>query len=117
MKGDLLDMVTICKVNVHHSNSTDTKARYDFAKETYVYDKLKGNKSTRGKSFVKLPKSPAIMILGISPATNMLSADTFNFGNRIKLLLQGKQARKTYNIFRKEIIAIVDRLLEHNANR
>ena len=75
-----------------------------------------GNKSTRDKSFVRLPKSPAIMILGITPATNKLSSDIFKFGKRIKMSLQGKQARNISNIIKKTL-ALLDKLLEHNANR
>ena len=72
----------------------------------------KGRKSDRDKSMIKLLKSPAIMASGISKTIN-ISSDPDERCNRIKLLLQEKQAGNNSIIINNEIFAIVDKLLEY----
>ena len=75
-------------------------------------NRQKGRKSDRDKSMIKLLKSPAIMASGISKTINM-SSDPDERCNRIKLLLQEKQAGSNSIIINNEIFAIVDKLLEY----
>ena len=46
--------------------------------------------------------------------TKLLSSDPDEFCNRIKLLLQEKQAGYIFSIINNEIFATVDKLLEYN---
>ena len=71
-----------------------------------------GNKSTRDKSLIRLPKSPAIMASGIS--TIFIPENSKENYGRLNLLLHEKQAGKNSKIFNKEFVAIVDKLLEYN---
>ena len=85
---------------------------YDFAKEMYFDERGVGNKSTRDRTLIKLLKSPANMASGISKII-ILSSDPDELCNRIKLLLQEKNAGNNSNIINEEIVAIVDKLLEY----
>ena len=85
---------------------------YDFAKEMHFDEKRQGRKSTRDKSLIKLLKLPAIMASGISKLI-FLSSDPDELCNRLKLLLQEKQAGNNSNITIQAIVAIVDKLLEY----
>ena len=85
---------------------------YDFAKEVHFDLKTLGKKSTRDRTLIKLPKSPAIMASDVSN-TIFLSSDPDDFCERLKLLLQEKQAGYNSDIFNQEIVAIVDKLLEY----
>ena len=90
----------------------DKKLRYDFAKEMNFDLKAPGNKSTRDRTLIKLLKSPAIMASGVSK-TLFLSSDSDELCDRLKLLLQEKQAGNNSDIINGEIVAIVDKLLEY----
>ena len=81
----------------------------DFAKEMHIDVRGQGRKSTRDRTLIKLLKSPAIMATGVS--TKFLSSNPDELCNRIKLLLQEKQAGIKSVIFNKKIVAIVDKLL------
>ena len=70
----------------------------------------KGQNSKRDFSLIKLLKSPAIMASGNS--TIILPSDRNEFCDRLKLILQEKQARNNSVIINEIIIAIVDKLLE-----
>ena len=61
LEGDLLKMITNKNYNVDNANLPDKKLMYEFAKEMYFDEKSLSNKSTRNRSIIKLPKSPAIM--------------------------------------------------------
>ena len=74
-------------------------------------NKQKGRPSNRDKSMIKLPNSPAIMASGFS--TMILSSDPNELCDRLKLLMQKKQAGNISNIINDEIVAIVDKLLEY----
>ena len=76
------------------------------------YDtKSTGRPSTRHTSIINILESPAIMASGIS-RTIILSSDPNELCDRLKLLLQEKQAGSNSDIINDEIVAIVDKLLE-----
>ena len=110
--GDLLEMITISKYNVNLASLADKKLMYDFAKEINFDQKAVGNKSTRDRILIKLLKSPAIISSGVSK-TIFLSSDPNELCDRLKLLLQEKQAGNNSDINNETIIAIVDKLLEY----
>ena len=112
LKGDLLKMITNKNYNVDHASLSDKKLIYDCAKEMHFDTKALGNKSTRDRSLIKLLKSPAIMASGVSK-TIFLSSDPNELCDRIKLLLQEKQAGNNSDIINDEIVAIDDKLLEY----
>ena len=112
LKGDLLKMITNKNYNVDHASFSDKKLMYDFAKEMHFDLKAQGNKSTRDRTLIKLLKSPAITASGVSN-TIFLSSDADKLCNRLRLLLQEKQAGNNSDIINQEIVAIVDKLLEY----
>ena len=63
---------------------------YNFAKELFFDEKALGNKSTRDRSLIRLFKSPVVMAFGVS--TIFLTESSNEVVDRIKLLLQEKQA-------------------------
>ena len=69
-----------------------------------------GRKSTRDRTLINLFISPAIMASGIS--TIFLSSNSDKLDIRLNLLLQEKHTGNNSDIFNKEIVAIVDKLLE-----
>ena len=110
-KGDFLKMITNKNYNVGLANLSDKKLMYDFAKEMNFDLKAQGNKSTRDRTLIKLPKSPAIIASG---ATRIfLSENPGELCNRLSLLLQERQAGNNSNIINDETIAIVDKILEY----
>ena len=84
---------------------------YDFGKEMHFDEKAPGNKSDRDRSFIKLLNSPAIMASGI--LTIFLSSDPNDLCDRLKLLLQEKQAGKNSTLIFEEVFAIADKFLEY----
>ena len=110
--GDLLKVITNYKFNVDHSNPQDKKLIYQFAKEMKYDIKSIGRPSVRHNSMVNLLDQPAIMASGFSK-TIILSSDPNELCNRLKLLLQEKQAGNNSDIINDEIVAIVDKLLEY----
>ena len=71
-----------------------------------------GRPSVRHNSMIRLLDQPAIMASGFSK-TIILSSDPNELCDRLKLLLQEKQAGNISNIINEEIVAIVDKLLEY----
>ena len=59
-------MITNKNYNVDLAIIADKKLMYDFAKEMHFEIKAEGNKTTRDRTLVKLLKSPAIIVSGIS---------------------------------------------------
>ena len=112
LNGDLLKMITNNNYNVDHASLADKKLMYDFAKEMHFDLKAVGKLSSRDKTLIKLFKSPAIMASGVSN-TIILSSDPDELCERLKLLLQEKQAGKNSDIINQENVAIVDKLLEY----
>ena len=62
LKGDFLKMITNKNYNVDLASLQDKKLLYDFAKEMIFDIKSRGKKSTRGRTFIKLLKSPGLMV-------------------------------------------------------
>ena len=114
LKGELLKMITNKNYNVNLASLRDKKLMYDFAKEMNFDTKALGNKSTRDRTLIKLVKSPVLMVSasGVSK-TIFLSSDPNELCDRLKLLLQEKQAGNNSDIINEEIIAIVIKLLEY----
>ena len=112
LKGYLLKMITNNNYNVDHASLADKKIMYDYAKEMLFYLKAVDKKSTRDRTLIKLLKSPAIMASRVSN-TIILSSDPDELCDRIKLLLQEKQAGNNSDIINQDIVAIVDKLLEY----
>ena len=114
LKGDLLEMITNSKFNVDLASLSDKKLMYDFAKEMHFDLNAPGNKSMRDRKLIKLLKSPGLIVSasGVSK-TIFLSSDPNELCNRLKLLLQEKHAGNNSNIYKDEIVAIVDKLLEY----
>ena len=76
--------------------------------------KAQCNKSSRDRTLIKILKSPRLMVSASGISTISLSSDPKELCDRIKILLQQKQAGNNSNIFNAEIVAIVDKLLEYN---
>ena len=112
LEGDLLKVITNHKFNVDHSSPQDKKLIYEFAKEMNYDTKSTGRPSTRHTSIIKILESPAIFASGISK-TIFLSSDPDELCERLKLLLQEKNAGNNSEIINEEIVVIVDKLLEY----
>ena len=114
LKGDLLEMITNSKFNIDLASLTDKKLMYDFAKEMHFDSKGSGIKSTRDRKLIKLLNSPGLMVSasGVSK-TIFLSSDPNELCDRLKLLLQEKQAGNNCDIINDEINVIIDKLLEY----
>ena len=114
LKGDLLEMITNSKFNVDLASLSDKKLMYDFAKEMHFDLNASGNKSTRDSKLIKLLNSPGLMVSasGVSK-TIFLSSDPNELCDRLKLLLQEKQAGNNSDIINDEIVVIIDKLLEY----
>ena len=111
IQGELFKMITYKNFDVDFANLLDKKLKFDFAKEIYFDDRALGNKSMKEKSSMRLLKSPAIMASGV--CTKFSPENHYERYDRLKILLQGKQAEKNSNIIIEEIIAIVDKPLEY----
>ena len=98
--------------NVNHANPQDEKLIFEFGKEMKFDIKQKGPQSNRDKSLINLLKSPAIMASVISKTIFLLS-DPNELCDRLKLLLQQKQAGNNSDLINQEIVAIIDKLLEY----
>ena len=73
-----------------------------------------GRKRNRNKSLGKLLKPSAIMAGSLKePKTRCLSSDPNEVCDRLKLLVQEKQAASNSNIINEELIAITDKLLQY----
>ena len=114
IKGDLLEMITNSKFNVDLASLSDKKLMYDFAKEMHFDPKAFGNKSIRDRKLIKLPNSPVLLVSasGVSK-TIFLSSDPNELCDRLKLLIQEKNAGNSSNILNDGIVAIIDKLLEY----
>ena len=111
LKGDLLKMITNNKYDVDLASLSDRNLMYDFAKEMYFDVKATGNKSTRDRTLIKLLKSPALLPSGVS--TVFLPENPNELCDRLKFLLQKKQAGNVSDLINEEIVAMVDKFLEY----
>ena len=112
LEGSFLKKIFSENYNVDHANLSDKKLTFDFAKEMSSDEKVFGIKSTKDENLNKLPKSLAILASGIS--TKILSENPNEICERLKVLLQEKQAWNISDIIIEEIDAIADKLLEYN---
>ena len=114
LTADLLEMVTNKDYNVDHASLADKKLMFDFAKEMHFDPEAAGKKPTRGKTLIKLLKSPGLIVSasGVSK-TIFLSSDPYKLCDRLILLLQEKHAGNNSDLINDEIVAIVDKLLEY----
>ena len=111
LKGDLLRMITNKNYNVDLASLVDKNLLFDFAKEMLFDKRGIGNTSTRDRTLIKLLKSPAILASGVS--TIFSPSNPGELCDRLKLLLQDKQAENNSDINNEEIIAIVKKLIEY----
>ena len=114
LTADLLEMITNSKFNVDLVSLSDKKLMYDFAKEIHFDTKAVGNKSIRHRTLIKLLNSPGLMVSasGVSK-TIFRSSNANELCDRLKLLLQEKQAGNNSNIINEAIVVIIDKLLEY----
>ena len=108
--ADLLKTLTKYNINVTHSNTQDHKLIYEFGKELKFHIIQKWRKSNRDVSLMKVLKTPAVLASGIS--TLFLPGNPNELRDRLKLLLQEKQAGNISDIIDEEIVAIADKCLE-----
>ena len=100
--------------NVDIARLQDKKQMYDFAKEMNFDLKAQGNKSTRDRTLIKLLKSPGLMA-SASGVSNpiILTFDPDELCERLRTLLQEKEAGNNSDIINQGIVAIVDEILEN----
>ena len=110
LDGDLLETLSNYDFNVDHCNPQKQKLIYVFGNEMNFNIRQKGRKSDGDKSMIRLIESPRIMASGVS-ITIFLSESPDEVCNRLKLILQERQAGNISNIVN---IAIVDKVLEYN---
>ena len=110
LEGDLLSMIT--DYEFIKKESSDAKQIINFMDEMHfnVHARGKGN---RDKNLIKnYYKKRAILASGISK-TIFLSSDPNELCDRLKLLLQEKNAGNNSNIINDEMVVIIDKLLEY----
>ena len=75
--------------------------------------KALGKKSTRDKTLIKMLESPGFIVFasGVSKMI-FLSSDPNELCDRIKLLLQERQAGKNSDIINNEVVALIDVILK-----
>ena len=105
-------MITNKNYNVNLASLADKKLMYDFANEMHFDETRVGNNSTRDRTLIKLLNSPAIMASGVSK-TIFLSSDPDELRDKLKSLLQEKQAGNNSVIINQEIVAIIDKFLDY----
>ena len=123
LKGDILKMITNKNYNVDLASLSDKKIGYDFAKVKYFDVKSTGNISTRDISLIRLLKSQGSMVSasGVSSfsqknsssTTIFLWSDPNEFCDRIKLLLQEKQAGNNSDKINEKFVAKIIQFLEY----
>ena len=114
LTGDLLKMINNSKYNVDLASLADKELMYDFAREVKFDQKAVGKNSTRDITLIILLNSPSLLVSasGVSQ-TIFLSSDANELCDRLKLLLQEKNAGNNSDIINDEIVAINDKLLEY----
>ena len=114
LKRDLSKMITNKNYKVDLASLVDKKLHYDSAKEMYFDVKGSSNKYTGDRTLIKLLKLPGLMISasGISN-TVFLPSGPNNFCQRIKLRIREKHAGMISDIINKEIVVILDKILQH----
>ena len=103
--------MTNYKFNADHSNPQNRKIIGEVAREMNYDFKRTGRPSIRHSSIIRILNSPAIMASGIS--TIFLASDPNELCDRLRSIIQEKQAGNNSNIINQENNAIVDKLLEY----
>ena len=111
LQGDLVKMITNKNYNIDLAKLSDKKITYDLAMEMQYEVRAPGSDSIRDRNVLKLLKCPAIRASGIS--TIFLPENPNELCDRLKLLLQEKQAGKKSNMINEEISALVDKPLQY----
>ena len=107
LDGHLLKRMTNYNFNVGNSIPKDNKLINEFAKELKTDIKQKRRPINRDKFLTKLTKSPAVTPYGIS--TIFSTSDSNELCDKLKLLLQKKQAGNISKIIDEKSIAIADK--------
>ena len=103
-QGNLSKLIDNKNYNADLANLQDKKIKFEFAKETYFDEKTFGKKSSRDITL----QPPARIASRIS--TKFLPENPYELFDKIKLLVQEKQAGNNSNIFNEEIMAIADKV-------
>ena len=112
LDGGPLKLITNYKFNADHSSPQDKKLIFEFAKEMNYDTKSIGRPSIRQDSIIKRPNSPAIMASGISK-TKILCSDPNELWDRLRISSQERHGGNISNSIDKEIVALVDKLLDY----
>ena len=104
-------MITNKNYNVDLASLADKKLMYDFAKKMHFDVGCIGNKSTRGRTLIKILKSQPILASWVSTIFSPFNPDELS--ERLKILLQKKQTGKNSDIINEKIMVIVGKLLEY----
>ena len=112
IEGDLYKVISHYKFNVDHSNKQNWQIIYEFGKEMNYKLKNKGRPSIRHKSMIRLFNQPPITASGFTK-TIILSSDTNELCDGLKLLLHEKHGGNNSNLIDEEFVAIIDKLLEY----
>ena len=102
--------------NNTHANPQEQKLIYEFGRGMKFNIKQEGRKSDGDKTLIKLVKSASIIVSasGVSSQkTIFLPSDPNELCDRIKLLLQEKQAGNSFDIINEEIAVILDKILNY----
>ena len=119
LKGGLLKTIYNKNHDVYLASTADKNLTYEFAKEMHLVVRAPGNKSSRDRTLIKLLKSPNLMVSASGASKKsflkilFLSENADELCDRLKLLLQEKQAGSKCDIINDEIVAIVHILLEY----
>ena len=110
LERNLLKLITDYKFNADHCSSQDKKIISEFAKEMNYDTKGISRPGVRHNSIVKILNSPGIMASGVT--TIFLSENPNELCDRLKILLQEKNAGNNSDIINDETV-IIDKLLEY----
>ena len=102
LDGDLLKTITNYDFNVSLSNTQDQKVIYEFGKEMTFDIKQKRRQSNKDKYPIKLLKSLANMVSGIS--TIILSSDPNDLCGREKIIMHEKQTDNYCKLMKKVLL-------------
>ena len=102
LKADLLKIITNKNYDVEVANLCNKKLLYEVSKEMHFDMKATGNQSIRDRTLLKMLKSPGILVsasgVSLSHKTIFLSSDFNELCERIKIMLQEKQAGENSEI-------------------
>ena len=105
-------MITNKNFKVDLAKFSKKKLMNDFAKEMHFDVRRIGNKSSRDRTPINLLKTPTTIASGISNII-ILSSDSDELCNGLKLLLHEKCAGNLSDLNNEEFFAILDKLLEN----